>query len=150
MKKLLKNLSAVTMAFAMVLILTLPANASTSVHDARLYKDGQFDVNSINSNLSMGDAAIGDATVRSNGSGYTITIDIAENFKAKGFTGKITKFTCDDPNVTTLLQDTNGNGKNDTLIMTTHSLTYPKLFNVEVSISVWIMPINASADLVIF
>ncbi|MCT4542692.1 MAG: hypothetical protein N4A63_04015 [Vallitalea sp.] len=150
MKKILKNLGAITMAFAMVLMLTLPSNASTSVHDARLYKDGEFDAININDNLSMGDGAIGDAIVTSNGSNYTITIDIAEDFYAHGVQGNVTEFTCSDPNVTTSLYDTDGNGKNDTLIMITDSLTYPELFNVNVTIDVWIMPIAASGDLVIF
>ncbi len=147
-KQIIKRLVTLTLAFAMVFSLAGSAFADGS-HDARLYKNGKFDANNIDAHLSMGDGAIGDAVITYDGTEYTVVIDLEENFKAHGFTASVKDITCSDA-LSCDVTDEDGNGKNDTLTIKLSSLAQPQLLNINVTVKVWFMPMNAAGDLVIF
>lgn len=149
----MKKILSIVLAAIMVMALGVTAFAANDdgSHEARLYKDGQYNADSPDSNLSMGDGAIGNAVVTQSGSTYTIVIDLDEEFEAYGMSGSITAATSSDADVTSVsLLDTNNNDINDTLTIVVTSMSYPKTINLDFTITAWIMPVNSSGDLVIF
>ena len=156
MKKLFKKFAAIGMAAMMIMAMGVTAFAANEdgSHEARLYKNGEFDSSNIDDEdtFSMGNGAIGDAVVTVDDEGnYVIVINLDENFTAYGMSGELTAVSSSDSNIiSTSLQDTDGNGINDTLTIVASSYTFGSIINLDFTVAVWIMPVSSSGDLVIF
>ena len=155
-EKAFKKFAAIGMAAMMIMAMGVTAFAANEdgSHEARLYKNGEFDSSNIDDEdtFSMGNGAIGDAVVTVDDEGnYVIVINLDENFTAYGMSGELTAVSSSDSNIiSTSLQDTDGNGINDTLTIVASSYTFGSIINLDFTVAVWIMPVSSSGDLVIF
>lgn len=152
MTKVFKKLTAAAAVATMVMSMgatAFAANADGS-HDARLYKDGKFDVSAPDSNLSMGNGAVQDATITDNGNGnYTITVGLQEDFEAYLLTANMEEVSINGEAATMI--DADRNGKYDAFSFEYEGeLTYPFQADANFTIDAGIMPIAQPADLVIF
>lgn len=152
MTKVFKKLTAAAAVATMVMSMGATAFAANvdGSHDARLYKDGKFDVSAPDSNLSMGNSAVQDATITDNGNGtYTITVGLQEDFEAYFLTANMTAVSVNG--TTAEMIDTDDNEKCDAFsFVYTGELTYPLQADANFTIDAGIMPMSAAGDLVIF
>jgi len=150
MRRIFKKIAAVATAATMMMSMGLTAFAAagdSSAHEAALYKAGTFGTGS--DAKSMGDGAIGDATVVDNGDGtYTVTVGLVEDFKAYGIKSNMKSVTVEGQPA--VMIDQNRNGKYDAFQFTRGELTYPQKISTSFTIKALIMPIDATGDLVIF
>lgn len=152
MTKVFKKLTAAAAVATMVMSMgatAFAANADGS-HDTRLYKDGKFDVSAPDSNLSMGNGAVQDATITDNGNGnYTITVGLQEDFEAYLLTANMEEVSINGEAATMI--DADRNGKYDAFSFEyAGELTYPLQADANFTIDAGIMPMSAAGDLVIF
>lgn len=152
MKKIFKKATAVTAAATMMMAMGATAFAANpdGSHEARLYKDGKFNASSPDSNLSMGDGAVQDATIVDNGdSSYIVTVGLQEDFEAYLLTANMDAVSVNGVPATMI--DADDNGKYDAFsFVYDGELTYPLQADTNFTIDAGIMPISAAGDLVIF
>ena len=126
------------------------AEANTTTHETRLYKDGKFDITHPDDNLSMGDGAVLDSQVtKINDNEYKITVNFKKSFWSYGMKGSLKKvdvlgnvwgkeYTKEDKAITSVSFRTN-------------TMDYPQIFKTEFTINIFgIMPKAAVGDIVIF
>ena len=164
MKKLFKKFAAIGMAAMMIMAMGVTAFAAEgdkTTLTTNLYKDGEYDPENQDDNLSMGDGAVQDTEYIDNGDGtYTVIFKFAESFSAMGFSGYLKDvavdldndgdFDSDDAEQYQLIYGENNESAVVGLEFTSNTIpTINTTYNVEFTINVWIMPIGAEGDLVV-
>lgn len=163
MKKVFRKLAAVVTAATMIMAMGLTAFAAVgdeTSHSAVLYKAGTYGTDK--QAESMGNGAVDGATVKQIAEDkYAVTVHFKSNFTAYGIKGYLKRITLSGYNLAADITDVNdvsvgsymvkktGNAVTGVTYVTAAQPSLPVKLDASFSISVSIMPINASGDLVI-
>ena len=156
----IKKIVATLLAATMVMAMGVTAFAADSSHSAKLYKDGTYETGSPVE--SMGNGAIDGAEVTQRADGkYVVTVDFKTSFKAMGFTGYLKSVTLDDYTLSSetdiekvaansYIVTKDGKKVNAVKLVLDNEPAYPFMLHAIFTISVSIMPVNASGDIVVY
>ena len=172
--KRLKKIGVLLLSAIMLLAMSSTVFAATASYEARLYKTGKFDPQNLDSNLSMGNAAVLDAEIEQvDNKRYVIEIMFDTDFEAMGFLhGYLKELTLTNGNYSKVTDGTPAEAlqvnqysltkvkapdSNSSDLVAINKLTLvlgsaPELplgMNAKFSSSIWLMPKNVSGDLYI-